>query len=46
MVCWISRAGVAPGVVAQGRGDDGAGSEESIGREPSDGSDEVAIGGF
>jgi len=31
---------------AQGRGDDGAGSEESIGNRPSDGGDEVAIGGF
>ena len=31
---------------AQGRGDDGAGSEESIGNEPSGGDDEVAIRGF
>ena len=30
---------------AQGRGDDGAGSEESIGNQPS-GGDEVALRGF
>jgi len=31
---------------AQGRGDDGAGSEESIGYRPFGGGDEVAIEGF
>ena len=40
----VIREGVAPNVEIQGRGDDGAGSEESIGTQPSDG--EVVIRGF
>ena len=38
------REGVAPNAEIQGRGDDGAGSEESIGIQPSGG--EVVIRGF
>jgi hypothetical protein len=45
MLCLSSARGRAQ-ADGQGRGDDGAGSEESIGNRPSDRGDDVTFRGF